>query len=192
MKKEDAAVWCDGKRAKIVAAASWLCWSLCTRCSEWLRFRPRQRHPQQTTLKNKWSKGTLPIAAHLNYISHYGTGSTLTALSSICACGGSHGCRRPLFIIGDRLQICWFARCLRANLWWSRRWSGPDCEGNHSAFPTATVDRFTPAVSRCRRFLPQWAWWEAPQMDLCDNLTPGRSQPCWRGGMTDVTFAEFY
>lgn len=30
-------------------------------------------------------------------------------LSSICACGGSHGCRRPLFITTDRSQICWFA-----------------------------------------------------------------------------------
>lgn len=29
-------------------------------------------------------------------------------LSSICACGRSRGCRRPPFIIADRLQIRWF------------------------------------------------------------------------------------
>ena len=57
-------------------------------------------------------------------------------LSSICACGGSYGCRRPLFITTDRLQICWFAErweeagCVRVSLWWSARWNRPDSGGN--------------------------------------------------------------
>lgn len=111
-------------------------------------------------------------------------------LSSICACGGSHGCRRPLFITTDRLQICWFAElwegagCVSASLWWSGRWSRTDGGGNHSAFPTAAVDSFTPAAWRCLMSSFHSSLGESPanrlgwQFNLWDKPTNS-----WCGGM---------
>lgn len=109
-------------------------------------------------------------------------------LSSICACGGSHGCRRPLFITTDRSQICWFAELWEedggggnggASIWRSGRWSRPDGGGNLGVFPTAAVDSFTPAWFPPTRVHSL----RAVQTDPYDNLTSGTSPPT--AGMWD-------
>lgn len=104
-------------------------------------------------------------------------------LSSICACGGSYGCRRPLFITTDRLQICWFverweeAGCVKVSLRWSARWNRPDSGGNHSAFPTAAIDSFTHSVWRCLISPYHSSLGKGMLIDPEDNFTFGTSPP---------------
>lgn len=94
-------------------------------------------------------------------------------LSSICACGGSHGCRRPLFITTDRSQICWFAElweedggggewgCEHLKEWemeQARRWGQSRCISHRSSwqFHPCLISSYQSSLAESRANWPLW------------------------------------
>lgn len=101
-------------------------------------------------------------------------------LSSICACGGSHGCRRPLFITADRSQIRWFVEQGRGWVGVYIVW-GRVSDGAGQTVGAAAV-HFPPQQLTVSPW-PLWVAWFPPAIvhmlgnELNDNWSSGTSPP---------------